>query len=119
MAATATKSGGACWPAERSGGRKPFRRPVLFTGSIGWRPAPMLPSSLLRARRRSFLPKRDSRYVVVTSSGGCSAARYTDWTPLAGRPVVTWRDADQSGLDYEGEVVAELLKIGAGSVRSV
>lgn len=35
---------------------------------------------------------------TTTWSGGCNAWRKTDWTPLAGRRVVLWPDADAAGL---------------------
>ena len=58
-------------------------------------------------------------YLVVTSSGGSQAARKTDWTPLVGRRVVIWPDADEPGARY-GEIVAQLLRTaGAASVRTV
>jgi predicted P-loop ATPase len=36
-------------------------------------------------------------HVVVTWSGGGKAAGKTDWSPLAGRDVVIWPDADEEG----------------------
>jgi putative DNA primase/helicase len=63
--------------------------------------------------------ERFPQYVVVASSGGSHAAGQTDWTPLAGKPVVIWRDADQHGVDYERDLVAALLDIGAASMRVV
>jgi hypothetical protein len=66
-----------------------------------------------------YAGKKFPNYVVVTSSGGCGAARHSDWTPLAGRDVTVWRDADQHGLDYQRDVVAALFEIGAASVRTV
>jgi hypothetical protein len=58
-------------------------------------------------------------YVVTTSSGGSKAARQADWSPLAGRAVVIWPDADEPGAAYAGDV-ADLVRIaGAASVRVV
>ena len=45
---------------------------------------------------------------ATTSSGGAKAPLKTDWTPLAGRSVVVWPDADDSGFAY-AESVAEIL----------
>lgn len=36
-------------------------------------------------------------YVAVGWHGGADAVRFQDWTPLAGRSVVLWPDADLSG----------------------
>ena len=44
------------------------------------------------------------RSVVVTSPGGARAAGQCDWTPLAGRRVLIWPDADESGAKYALEV---------------
>jgi putative DNA primase/helicase len=38
--------------------------------------------------------------VTTTSSGGAGSAAKTDWTPLAGRKVRIWPDADEAGLKY-------------------
>jgi DNA primase len=58
-------------------------------------------------------------YVVTTSSGGSNAARKADWTPLAGRHVTIWPDADAPGARYATDVVDMLRKAGAASVRVV
>ena len=55
----------------------------------------------------------DQRGVVATtSSGGAGAAGKTDWSPLAGRFVRIWPDADEAGLKYAGEVARRLEEIG-------
>jgi hypothetical protein len=36
-------------------------------------------------------------YVNVTWPGGGKGVQYVDWTPLAGRDVVLWPDADEPG----------------------
>ena len=59
------------------------------------------------------------RHVVVTSSNGAKAAAKADWSPLRGRHVVIWPDADSDGLTYATMVAAELDKIGARSVAIV
>ena len=57
-------------------------------------------------------------YVPVTSMNGAANARYADWTPLAGREVVIWPDADEAGLAF-ADTVAELLAGKAESIRIV
>ena len=63
--------------------------------------------------------KRFPEYVVVTSSGGASAARKTDWTPLTGRHVVVWPDADEPGARYRDDVAGLSLSAGVASVHTV
>jgi putative DNA primase/helicase len=46
--------------------------------------------------------------IITTSSGGAGAAAKTDWTPLAGRPVLIWPDHDAAGEAYAREVAAIL-----------
>jgi predicted P-loop ATPase len=68
-------------------------------------------------------------FATVTWCGGGKAASKTDWTPLAGRRVVIWRDADEEGLktvDGWGEGanhklgLAEMIeRAGAAQVKIV
>ena len=50
----------------------------------------------------------DVGIVATTSPGGSKAADKADWTPLAGRLVVIWPDADKGGIEY-GKTVARIL----------
>jgi hypothetical protein len=47
--------------------------------------------------------------VATTSSGGALAAEKTDWSPLAGRSVRIWPDADDAGLKYANDVAKQRL----------
>jgi putative DNA primase/helicase len=58
-------------------------------------------------------------YVAVTSPGGSKAAAKADWTPLRGRHVTVWPDADEPGRSYAEEVARLALAVGAASVRVV
>ena len=58
-------------------------------------------------------------YVCVTSAGGSQAAGRTDWTPLRGRTVIAWPDADAPGEDYARDVVRLARAAGATDVRTV
>lgn len=57
--------------------------------------------------------------VVVTSPGGSNAAGKADWTPLRGRAVTIWPDADEAGAKYALQVATLLQGVGASSVRQV
>lgn len=52
---------------------------------------------------------RFKNHVVVTSPGGSNGARKADWSPLKGRRVVIWPDADEPGSKY-ADAVADLLQ---------
>jgi hypothetical protein len=54
-----------------------------------------------------------------TTPGGTSAAERVDWTPLAGRRVILWPDADQPGKKAMNAIATILLRIGAASVHAV
>ena len=58
-------------------------------------------------------------YIVTTSSGGGGAARHTDWTPVAGRDVTIWPDADDAGAKYARAVFKLARNVGARSVAVV
>lgn len=54
--------------------------------------------------------------VVVTWPGGGKAVKFADWSPLAGRKVLIWPDADEPGHKAAAGIVAALKPIAA-SVR--
>jgi uncharacterized protein (DUF927 family)/5S rRNA maturation endonuclease (ribonuclease M5) len=59
------------------------------------------------------------RSVVVTSPGGSNAPHKADWSPLEGRKVLIWPDADEAGAKY-ARVVAEILgEVGVAELRTV
>lgn len=43
-------------------------------------------------------------HVVVTWCGGTAAVEYSDWSPLAGRAVAIWPDADEPGAKAAVEI---------------
>jgi DNA primase len=61
---------------------------------------------------------RFKNHVVVTSPGGSNAAREADWSPLKGRRVVIWLDADEPGSKF-ADAVADLLQAIAISTHVV
>ena len=52
-------------------------------------------------------------WVALTSSGGSKSAGKADWTPLAGRSVMIWPDADEPGTAYAAQITKILRKGGA------
>jgi len=58
-------------------------------------------------------------YVTVTSPNGSKGAGKTDWSPLRGRAVTIWPDADTAGLEYAHAVAKHALRAGAVSVAIV
>jgi uncharacterized protein (DUF927 family) len=58
-------------------------------------------------------------WVVMTSPGGAESAQHADWSPLAGRDVCIWPDADAAGLTYAKAVARLVDNAGANSVRMV
>lgn len=58
-------------------------------------------------------------WAVVTSPGGSNAAGKVDWSPLSGRSVVIWPDADDPGLHYAQETTRLAHEAGARDVRVV
>lgn len=57
-------------------------------------------------------------YVTVTWAGGTHAWDKTDWTPLQGRSVLIWPDADDPGRQAAAKIAAHLTQI-ASSVRVI
>ena len=49
---------------------------------------------------------------VVSWAGGTQGVKYTDWSPLAGRNLVIWPDADAPGLVTANEIAAILVDLG-------
>lgn len=66
-----------------------------------------------RDAAEALLPER----VCVTSLCGAGNPHHSDWTPLAGRQVVILGDKDEDGVAYGRRVAAELIAVGAASVR--
>ena len=50
--------------------------------------------------------------VCVTSPGGAQAAAKADWSPLEGRRVTIWPDADKPGAKFAAEVASILFWLG-------
>jgi hypothetical protein len=63
--------------------------------------------------------RRFPGHVAVSPPNGSKAARKADWSPLAGRRVTIWPDADKSGAAFAEDVAEMLQEAGAASVRVV
>ena len=55
-------------------------------------------------------------FVGMTSPNGSKSAAKADWSPLAGRRVVIWPDADPAGTAYADAVASMARDAGASSV---
>lgn len=53
--------------------------------------------------------------VAITSPNGSRSAGAADWSPLRGRRVVLWPDADQPGEHYARDVMREARNAGAAT----
>lgn len=104
-------------------------RPVLLNNETVWatvgfdNPRPLYGLSLLALdgpvvmtegekaadAARELFPNHSS----VTWSGGASAVSKTDFSPLAGRDVLIWPDADAPGDQAAQQVAAHLIHVGA------
>lgn len=79
------------WPFSRP-------RPICGLDELALRPqAPVLvvEGEKCREAGRAALPM----YVVICWPGGTKGMRHVDWSPLSGRDVVLWPDADKGGRD--------------------
>lgn len=50
---------------------------------------------------------------VVSWAGGTQGVKHTDWSPLGGRNVVIWPDADGPGISTADEIAQVVLDLGA------
>jgi len=116
-------------------------RPLVFCqgpdGQRQWRwksfPAPLPLYGLERLRARIEAPvllaegekAADAaqaifpEHVAITSPGGSNAAGKADWSPLQGRQVIIWPDADEAGTKYALQAADMILAAGAAGVKIV
>ncbi len=55
-------------------------------------------------------------YIVVTWPNGSSAINAVDWSPIFGRRILIWPDADETGLEA-GMAIAEMLQVHCPEVK--
>ena len=58
-------------------------------------------------------------FAAVTSPNGSKSAAKADWSPLRGRAVTVWPDADVAGFEYAQTVAKLALAAGADSVAII
>ena len=60
-----------------------------------------------------------SAFAVVTNPNGAKSADKADWSPLRGRVVTIWPDADAAGLAFAKAATNAILVAGAASVATI
>jgi putative DNA primase/helicase len=60
-----------------------------------------------------------SAFAVVTNANGAKSADKADWSPLRGRVVTIWPDADAAGLAFAKAATKAILAAGAASVATI
>jgi putative DNA primase/helicase len=58
-------------------------------------------------------------HVVVTWPGGSNAVEMADWSPLEGRDITLWRDADAAGRNAIDQVRRAIEVVDAARIRMV
>jgi len=100
------------WNGERWGmGQWPSPRPLYGLQEIAERPGAAV--LVVEGEKAADAARRFSGpYVAVTWPAGAMAADKADWTPLAGRKVLLWPDADEPGRKAM-ERVAQIIATSA------
>lgn len=110
-------------------------RPLWHDGT-DWRwkappaPRPLLNLEQLRSRTGTVLVVEGEkaadaaarlypRAVVTTWPSGCKAIDKADWSPLQGRRVILWPDADQPGQEAMDRLAQLLLRLPVDRVQMV
>ena len=94
----------------------PAPRPLYGLRELAQRPgAPVVVTEGEKAcdAARKLLPG----FVAVTSPNGSKSAGKADWSPLRGRAVTIWPDADPAGGDYARAVAKATERAGASRWR--
>lgn len=93
----------------------PAPRPLYGLDKLAARPA--APVVLCEGEKAADAAGRLlADYVAITSPNGSKSAAKGDWSPLAGRRVVIWPDADAPGDAYARAAAALIRAAGAASV---
>nr|WP_269152400.1 phage/plasmid primase, P4 family [Xanthobacter oligotrophicus] len=97
--------GRECWA------RFPFPKPRPLYGLDTLRDARQV--IVVEGEKKKDALQRVTGRTCIAWAGGTQGARHADWSPLAGRNVVYWRDYDAPGLACENELGGILTKIEA------
>jgi predicted P-loop ATPase len=60
----------------------------------------------------------EDTYLVVTWSGGSNAITKTDWSPIFGRSILIWPDADDAGI-RASEKIADILSPHCPQIKTL
>lgn len=91
--------------------RFPFPKPRTLYGLETIRPSDKLAVVVEGEKCRDALAKTTNQ-LVVSWAGGSYGVRHADWSPLAGRKVMIWADADKPGVSTMHEIAAKVLEAG-------
>jgi putative DNA primase/helicase len=97
----------------------PKPRPLYGLDLLAARPAD--PVLIVEGEPKCDAARRliGDRVIVLAWPGGAQAVKHVDWSPLAGRPVAIWPDADQPGLAAADWIAGRLIRLGALKVGVV
>ncbi len=96
----------------------PKPRPLYGLDRLAARPeAPVLVTEGEKAADAAA--QLSPEYVCVSPMHGAQSPHLTDWTPIAGRRVFVWPDADAAGRDFALKVARLSKAAGAASVAIV
>lgn len=102
----AKPDGEICWAT------MPFDRPRPLYGAADGHQV-----LVVEGEKAADAARRIMGMPVVTWPAGTSGARHADWSPVAGKRLVLWPDADQPGWDVMQEVAALATAAGAIEVK--
>lgn len=92
------------------------RRPLLYTQEIVKHSGPII---VVEGEKTCDAVNELPDLRATTTLGGSAAVAKADWSALANRDVILWRDNDAAGVAWEEKVTAELKAVNATSVRAV
>lgn len=108
-----------CWTGERWQFKAPpAPRPLLNLNDLLARPAD--PVIVVEGEKTAdaaalLFPGQ----LITTWPSGCKAFNKADWSPLIGRRVILWPDADTPGREAMAKLAAKLIREGIERVRIV
>ena len=94
------------------------KRPLYGLDRLAERPsAPVLIAEGEKAADAAAVLLPDM--VAVTSPNGSKSGAKADWSPLRGRRVIIWPDADTAGLEYAQAVAKQLASVEVASTAII